>query len=65
MLALWCRARGVDAATARRVLVYSFGAEVTAGFGHEQLQNRIQAGVDATLAAVPALDSAHAAALEA
>lgn len=54
---LLCRARGVDAATARRVLVYSFGAEVTMGFGDQGLRDRVQAAVDATLARVPVLDA--------
>jgi hypothetical protein len=47
----------VDAATARRVLVYSFGAEVTMGFSDQALRERIQAAVDATLARVPVLDA--------
>lgn len=50
------RARGVDAATARKVLVYSFGAEVTGQFASQQLRNRIQAAVDRTLANVPILE---------
>lgn len=47
---------------ARRVRVCLFGAEVTAGFGHEQLLDRIRAGRYATLPAVPALEFTHAAA---
>lgn len=46
------RARGVDNATARRVLVYSFGGEVTAELPGADLRGRIQAAVNLTLAAV-------------
>ncbi len=46
------RARGVDNATARRVLVYSFGGEVTAEVPGADLRGRIQAAVNHTLAAV-------------
>lgn len=44
------RARGIDDETARRVLVYSFGSEVTQHFHHRQLLQRIQAYVAQTLA---------------
>jgi hypothetical protein len=47
----------VDSATARRVLVYSFGAEITTEFSSQQLRERIQAAVDSALASVPILDS--------
>ncbi|CAL8463795.1 g3329 [Coccomyxa elongata] len=50
------RARGVDAAMARKVLVYSFGAEVTGEFAYPELRARIQAAVDRTLANVPILE---------
>lgn len=49
-------ARGVDAATARKVLVYSFGAEVTGEFAYPELRARIQGAVDRTLANVPILE---------
>jgi hypothetical protein len=52
-----CRARGVDSATARKVLVYSFGAEVTVDWPYLQLRDRIQGAVDMALANVPILDS--------
>ena len=52
-----CRARGVDSATARKVLVYSFGAEVTVDWPYQQLRDRIQEAVDLALANVPILDS--------
>ena len=52
-----CRARGVDSATARKVLVYSFGAEVTVDWPYQQLRDRIQGAVDLALANVPILDS--------
>ena len=51
------RARGVDSATARRVLVYSFGAEVTVQWPYQQLRDRVQAAVDTALANVTTLDS--------
>ena len=53
-------ARGVDAATARKVLVYSFGAEVTGNFAFPELRARIQNAVDKTLASVPILEEAAA-----
>ena len=43
------RARGIDDATARQVLVYSFGLEVTQHFKHPLLQKRIQEKVNETL----------------
>lgn len=46
------RARGVDNATARQVLVYSFGAEVTAELPGADLRGRIQDAVNRSLAAV-------------
>ncbi|CAL5226157.1 g8980 [Coccomyxa viridis] len=51
------RARGVDSATARRVLVYSFGAEVTTEWPYQQLRDRIQSAVDLALANVPIMES--------
>ncbi|KAK9826208.1 hypothetical protein WJX81_008547 [Elliptochloris bilobata] len=58
----YLQARGVDNATARRVLVYSFGAEVTAELPGADLRARIQAAVNQTLAAVvPLTDEALAA----
>ena len=57
----------MDNATARRVLVYSFGGEVTAELPGADLRGRIQAAVNHTLAAVvplapePALSSQEAA----
>lgn len=53
-------ARGVDAATARKVLVYSFGAEVTGNFAYAELRARIQTAVDKTLASVPVLEEPNA-----
>jgi hypothetical protein len=47
----------VDSATARKVLVYSFGAEVTVDWPYQQLRDRIQGAVDLALANVPILDS--------
>ncbi len=44
-----CRTRGIDYATARQVLVYSFGNEVTQHFKHPLLIQRIQENVNATL----------------
>ena len=43
------RTRGIDYATARQVLVYSFGSEVTQHFKHPLLIKRIQENVNATL----------------
>ena len=54
---MWSRARGVDSATARRVLVYSFGAEVTTEWPYQQLRDRIQSAVDLALANVPIMES--------
>lgn len=48
-----CRARGVDDATARQVLVYSFGSEVTQHLKHNLLLERIQQRINQTLAGVP------------
>jgi hypothetical protein len=45
------RARGIDANTARRALVSSFGAEVTQHLKYKALINRVQADVAAALAA--------------
>lgn len=47
----------MDSATARRVLVYSFGAEVTVDWPYQQLRDRIQEAVDLALSNVPILDS--------
>jgi hypothetical protein len=47
-----CRARGIDAAAARKVLVYSFGKEVVNRLPSKALQGRIEAAVSASLAAV-------------
>ena len=47
-----CRSRGIDADAARRVLVYSFGAEVTQHLQHKQLIDRVQKVVASTLAKV-------------
>lgn len=46
------RSRGIDADAARRVLVYSFGAEVTQHLQHKQLIDRVQKVVASTLAKV-------------
>ncbi|KAK9804290.1 hypothetical protein WJX72_005085 [[Myrmecia] bisecta] len=43
------RARGVDPKDARRVLVYSFGAEVTQHLKHPDLMARLEAAVTQTL----------------
>lgn len=50
VLVFLCRARGIDDATARQVLVYSFGSEVTKQFKHELLLKRIQETINSTLA---------------
>ncbi len=47
----------MDGATARRVLVYSFGAEVTVEWPYQQLRDRIQSAVNVALANVPVLES--------
>ena len=46
------RSRGIDAATARRALVVSFGAEVMQQMGHDALMERMQASVRSRLADV-------------
>ena len=45
------RARGIDASTARRALVASFGAEVTQHLKYKALIARVQVDVAAALAA--------------
>ena len=47
------RTRGIDDATARQVLVYSFGSEVTQHLKHNILQARIQEKINSTLALAP------------
>ena len=47
------RSRGLDQQTARQMLVYSFGKEVTQHLGLPQLQARIEGAVNATLAKAP------------
>ena len=54
----------MDSATARKVLVYSFGAEVTTQWPYQQLRDRIQAAVDSALANVPILDTLENEAVE-
>ncbi len=49
------RSRGIDAEFARQLLVLSFGAEVTQHLGHKQLQERMQAAVNAALLEASAL----------
>lgn len=49
------RTRGVDDATARQVLVYSFGSEVTQHLKHPLLLKRIQEKINSTLAQAPNL----------
>lgn len=44
------RARGIDEAAARKVLVYSFGKEVVNKLPWEAVRSRIQAAVNSTLA---------------
>ena len=51
MMSIPCRTRGIDDATARQVLVYSFGSEVTQHFKYDLLIKRIQENVNATIAA--------------
>ena len=58
------RARGIDADTARRALVSSFGAEVTEGLKHKALLQRIQADVSRTLAAADISATLTAASVE-
>lgn len=48
------RARGIDANTARQMLVYSFGREVVAGLGDEALVGRVEEAARASLAAAGA-----------
>ena len=55
----------MDNATARRVLVYSFGGEVTAELPGADLRGRIQAAVNHTLAAVVPLAAEPASSQEA
>jgi Fe-S cluster assembly protein SufD len=47
----YLRARGIDAAAAREMLVHSFGAEVVRGLGDEALVARVDAAARAALAA--------------
>ncbi len=47
-----CRTRGVDAAAAPEILVYSFGKKVVNRLSSKALQGRIAAAVSASLAAV-------------
>lgn len=49
------RSRGIDNDTARQMLVFSFGAEVTQHLKHEQLLERLQAAVNAGLASADTL----------
>lgn len=44
------RARGIDSASARRLLVNSFGSEVTRELQYPQLLARVEAAVKTTLA---------------
>ena len=44
--------RGIDAGTARRALVFSFGAEVLQMLGHKELVQRMQDAVNVKLADV-------------
>lgn len=44
------RSRGIDKNTAREMLVFSFGREVTQHLKHKKLQERLQAKVNAALA---------------
>ena len=48
--ALFCRSRGLDQQTARQMLVYSFGKEVTQKLRYAQAQARVAAAVTAALA---------------
>ena len=47
------RSRGLDQQTARQMLVYSFGKEVTQKLRYPQLQARIEDAVNAALAKAP------------
>ena len=51
MLLAMCRSRGLDQQTARQMLVYSFGKEVTQKLRYAQAQARVAATVTALLAA--------------
>jgi hypothetical protein len=46
------RSRGIDGVTARRVLVQSFGAEVTAALPGKGLRKRVEAAAGAALSKV-------------
>lgn len=46
----WCRTRGIGAEQARKILVYSFGKEITQGFRHPKLEARLEAAVNDLLA---------------
>ena len=59
-----CRSRGISPATARQMLVYSFGREVVQGLKDEALMERVEAAVQRTLATVDILAAAAAAAGE-
>lgn len=47
-----CRARGIDATSARQALVNSFGAEVTQKLKYKAVTARVQADVSRTLSQV-------------
>ncbi|WP_104524132.1 Fe-S cluster assembly protein SufD [Blastococcus atacamensis] len=48
--------RGIDAETARRLVVRGFFADVVQRIGLNELQDRLMASIDARLGALPALD---------
>lgn len=60
---LLSRSRGIDGITARRVLVQSFGAEVTAALPGKDLRRRVDAAAGAALSKVK-LEAAAAASEE-
>jgi Fe-S cluster assembly protein SufD len=43
------KARGIDEASARNMLVFSFGQEVVKGINSKQLRGRVEAGIKASL----------------
>ncbi|GAB4814356.1 hypothetical protein N2152v2_001402 [Parachlorella kessleri] len=60
----YLRSRGISPATARQMLVYSFGREVVQGLKDEALMERVEAAVQRTLATVDILAAAAAVAGE-
>jgi len=59
------RSRGIDNDAARKMLVYSFGREVTQHLGYKKLQQRLQTAVNTALAAGFADTAADSGSIEA